>query len=68
MIMKFSTNARCAGCKAAILDKLNATFPDTRWDLDLETPEKVLTATGGHPDPAAVIEILAATGFRAIPL
>lgn len=63
--MKFSTNARCAGCKAAILDKMNTLFADSTWDLDLDTPDKILTCTGKEPDPAAVIAALAALGFKA---
>lgn len=52
--MKFSTNAKCGGCKAAIINGLQEKFPDARWSLDLESAE---TAAGVE---AAIAE----TGFK----
>ncbi len=65
--MKFKTNARCGGCKAAILDKMNEKFPNAEWSLDLEKADKVLEVHGipENAETAAEVEkTLAETGFE----
>lgn len=63
--MKFKTNARCAGCKAAILEAVGNKFPDAKWDLD--SADKVLEVHGlpENADTAAQVEkTLEETGFK----
>ena len=65
--MKFSTNAKCGGCKAAIINGLQEKFPDARWSLDLESADKVLEVDGlpENAETAARVEAaIAETGFK----
>lgn len=65
--MKFKTNARCAGCSAAILKAMNAKFPDEEWTLDLDNADKILENHGIPADAAKaaeVIKTLEETGFK----
>ena len=61
--MKFSTNAKCGGCKAAIINGLQEKFPDARWSLDLESADKVLEVDG-LPENAETAAAIAETGFK----
>lgn len=65
--MKFKTNAKCAGCSAAILKAMNAKFPDQEWTLDLNTADKILENHDIPDDPdqaATVLKTLEETGFK----
>lgn len=65
--MKFSTNARCGGCKAAIGKAISEKFPNAEWDLDLNTADKVLEIHGIPEDAehaAQVIKTIEETGFK----
>ena len=42
---KFKTNAKCGGCVARIGEKLDKMIPGQQWDIDLTTPERILTVT-----------------------
>jgi len=61
--MKFKTNAKCAGCEAAIRMKLNGVLPESDWSLDLDSPDKVLTVKGDVP-AAAIMSAVEDAGFR----
>lgn len=62
--MKFKTNARCGGCKAAITEALATLAPASDWQMDLESPDKVLTYTGSlNLNPEEVMAIVRQTGF-----
>lgn len=65
--MKFKTNAKCAGCKSAIIAGVSKKFPDAQWDLDLDSADKVLEVHGLPEDgeTAAKVEAaIAETGFK----
>ncbi len=65
--MKFKTNAKCEGCSSTILNKMNESFPDMKWSLDLENSDKVLECHG-VPDDAqkarAIETAISETGFK----
>lgn len=65
--MKFKTNAKCGGCKAAILEGVTKRFPNARWDLDLDSADKVLEVHGipENAETAAQVEkAIEETGFK----
>lgn len=65
--MKFKTNAKCGGCKTAIINAVSTKFPDARWDMDLTTADKVLEAHGIPEDAdtaAQVVKTIEETGFK----
>lgn len=61
--MKFKTNAKCAGCEAAIRMKLNGVLPESDWNIDLDSPDKVLTVKGDVA-ASAIISAVEDAGFR----
>ena len=67
--MKIKTNAKCAGCSAAIKKALAAIAPAEEWEIDLTSPDRILTYKG-TPEPSvdAVVAAIRAAGFQATPL
>lgn len=65
--MKFQTNARCAGCKSAIMDAVQNKFPNMEWSMDLDNVDKVLECHG-IPDveekAAQILKTIEETGFK----
>ncbi len=65
--MKFKTNARCAGCKSAIMSAVQNKFPDMEWSMDIDDIDKVLECHG-IPDneewAAQIIKTIEETGFK----
>ena len=47
---KFKTNAKCGGCN--------------QWDIDLSTPDRVLTITSDLSDDD-IVRLVVAAGFKA---
>lgn len=65
--MKFKTNARCGGCKAAILGAVESRFPDMKWEMEVESEDKVLECHGIPDDTDKAAEItrtIEETGFK----
>lgn len=65
--MKFKTNAKCGGCKAAILGAVQSKYPDMQWSMDLDNVDKVLECHGIPDDAAKAREIektIEETGFK----
>ena len=65
--MKFKTNAKCEGCSTRILAKMNESFPDMKWSMDLSSADKVLECHGvpDDADKARAIETaISETGFK----
>ncbi len=65
--MKFKTNAKCGGCKTAILDAMNREFPDGQWSLDLDSDDRVLEVHGipeNQDNAWKVLNVLENTGFK----
>lgn len=65
--MQFKTNARCAGCRTAILNAMQSKFPNARWSMDLNSADKILEVHGLPEDEAHAAEVektLEETGFK----
>lgn len=65
--MRFTTNAKCAGCQMAILAAMNSHFPNAEWSLDLDNVDKILEVHGIPEDSktaAQVLKTLEETGFK----
>ena len=65
--MKFKTNAKCGGCKAAILNAVQEKFPNAQWSLDLDSADRLLEVHGLPEDTdtaAQVVKTLEETGFK----
>lgn len=65
--MKFKTNAKCGGCRNAILAAVNEKFPDMKWSMELESADKVLECHGIPEDAekaAQIVKTIEETGFQ----
>lgn len=68
-MIRFKTNARCAGCSAAIKKALAHIAPEAEWDIDLTVPDRILTYNGADsPDAEAVVTAVENAGFKIEPL
>lgn len=65
--LKFKTNAKCGGCVARIGAELNKSVGGGNWNIDLNTPEKVLTVTSDKKS-AEIVALVQAAGYKAEPL
>ncbi len=65
--MKFKTNAKCNGCKTAILNAMQQKFPNAQWSMEVESADKVLEVHGIPEDDTTAAQIektLEETGFK----
>lgn len=65
--LKFKTNIKCSGCLAKVSPALNETAGEDNWEVDITTPEKILSVISN----ATVNEIVSTVkdaGFVAEPV
>ena len=60
----FKTNAKCGGCVATIETSLNTAVARNQWNIDLSTPDRILTITSDLSDEE-VVRLVTAAGFKA---
>jgi copper chaperone len=64
--LKFKTNIKCGGCIAAVTPYLNQLSDIEKWDVDTQSPDKILTIEGKLGiDDQKVIDTLEGAGYRA---
>lgn len=64
--MKFKTTIKCAGCVANVTPLLNKFVGSGNWEVDTQTPEKILTVTSGEEVRAvALITAIEQAGYKA---
>lgn len=63
--LKFKTNIKCAGCLAKVSPNLNEMAGEDNWEVDINTPEKILTVAADGMDESAIISAVKAAGFEA---
>ena len=64
--VQFKTNIKCSGCLTQVSPFLNDTLGADNWDVDIQSPDKVLTAEAD--DEAGTFQIIKAVeqaGFKA---
>ena len=60
----FKTNAKCGGRVAKIETSLNTAVARNQWNIDLSTPDRILTITSDLSDEE-VVRLVTAAGFKA---
>lgn len=65
--LKFKTNLKCSGCVAAVKNNLDAVKNINGWEVDLISPDKILTVEG-NADEHDIVEAFAKAGYQADPL
>lgn len=64
--LKFKTNIKCGGCIATVTPHLNQLSEIAKWEVDTQSPDKILTVEGeGQLDAAVIKETLSKAGYNA---
>lgn len=63
--LKFKTNIKCAGCLAKVSPNLNETAGEDNWEVDIQTPEKILTVASDDMDEDTIVSAVKEAGFNA---
>ncbi|WP_316841325.1 heavy-metal-associated domain-containing protein [Pedobacter gandavensis] len=63
--LKFKTNIKCAGCLAKVASALNETAGEDNWEVDIKSPEKILTVVSDDTDERSIIFAINEAGFTA---
>ncbi len=63
--LKFKTNIKCDGCISKVTPKLNETAGEDNWEVDIKTPEKILTVASENMDESTIVSAVKEAGFTA---
>lgn len=64
--LKFKTNIKCSGCIAAVTPFLNGLSEVSKWEVDTNNPDKVLTIEGSdNLDAEKVVDTIEKAGYLA---
>lgn len=66
--LKFKSTIKCAGCIATVTPQLNSAKGVDHWEVDLNSPEKILTVTGSGITATQIKEALEPVGYAVEPL
>jgi copper chaperone len=62
--MKFKTTIKCSGCVDKVTPYLNEAVGKENWDVDLNSPLKILTVHK-NIDQSKVVQAMEKAGYRA---
>lgn len=62
---KFKTSLSCSGCVSKIEKILNAEKDIIKWEVDLNSPDKILTIETETFDPNQIPSLLLKAGYKA---
>jgi copper chaperone len=62
---KFKTTMSCSGCVSKVEKFLNAEKDILKWDVDLTSPDKILTIETDTLDPSVIPPLLLKAGYKA---
>lgn len=64
--LKFKTNIKCGGCIATVTPHLNNISEITKWEVDTQNPDKILTIEGdGQLNAELIKETIIKAGYTA---
>ncbi|NSL85618.1 heavy-metal-associated domain-containing protein [Chitinophaga solisilvae] len=63
--VQFKTNIKCSGCIATVTPGLNETAGADNWEVDLQSPDKILTISADLVDADKVKAAVEAAGYKA---
>ena len=63
--LKFKTNIKCAGCVAKVTPQLDEYAGENAWEVDVTSPEKILTVNTENTTAETIISAVKAAGFSA---
>jgi len=62
---KFKTNINCNNCLNSVTPFLNQEMDIEEWQVDLEHPDRILSASLDEDDASLVINAVKKAGFKA---
>ena len=63
--IKFKTNINCMGCVKAVTPHMEKTKGINSWQVDTESPDKILTVESEGLQSAEVKQVVENAGFKA---
>jgi copper chaperone len=63
--LKFKTNINCSGCQAKVTPFLDESVGKENWEVNTQTPDKILTVTTNEINESDIINTLKKAGFVA---
>lgn len=63
--VQFKTNIKCSGCIATVTPGLNEVAGQDNWEVDLQSPDKVLTVSTDKADKKAIQQAIEKAGYKA---
>jgi copper chaperone len=62
---QFKTNIKCGGCVAQLKPLLDAQTAIDTWQVDTQSPDKILTVSTSQLSPTQIQELVEKAGFKA---
>ncbi|WP_119080022.1 heavy-metal-associated domain-containing protein [Chitinophaga alhagiae] len=63
--MQFKTNIKCSGCIAAVTPALNEAAGKDKWEVDLQSADKILTVSAERTEGQKIREAIEKAGYKA---
>lgn len=60
---KFKTNINCSACKSAVTPFLDSETRIARWDVELESPGRILSIEGENIKGEEIINLIRSAGY-----
>ena len=64
-ILKFKTNINCGGCVKSVTPYLDGEKSISKWQVDTNSPDKILSVSGEGVEPHKVKSMVEKAGFKA---
>ncbi|GAA4400656.1 hypothetical protein GCM10023187_14070 [Nibrella viscosa] len=64
-VLKFKTNIKCGGCVATVRPFLDGEKSISKWNVDTDSPDKILSVSGEDVDPQRVENLVKEAGYNA---
>tara|TARA_R110001583_G_scaffold412_4_gene3869 strand:+ start:11796 stop:12008 length:213 start_codon:yes stop_codon:yes gene_type:complete len=61
--LKFKTNINCTGCLSKVSPQLNNEKGIEEWNVDLESPEKILSVKASSASEEEIVNAVKKVGF-----
>lgn len=63
--VQFKTNIKCSGCVAAVTPALDNLAGQDNWEVDLQSPEKILTVAVDKAGKDEIKQAIEKAGYKA---
>lgn len=65
---QFKTNINCGGCVNAVKPHLNSVPNITKWEVNTDNPDKILSVETKNTSKETIMEIVQKAGFKIEPI